>query len=250
MSALYESDELLAQYLLLHYGSQAEVMPYEFGPLQALHYPVRCAQELIRASGKIEHGRALELGCAVGRSSFELARYCREVSAMDFSQRFIQAADALKETGSLAYGRTEEGELATPLRAKVAEGIERSRISFWQGDACALPHGLGVFDLVLMANLIDRLPDPQSCLSRLAGLVASGGMVLITSPHTWMEDFTPKAKWLGGRDGKRTLEGLKENLSPSFDLVGRKDLPFLIREHARKFQWSVAEATFWKRKDD
>jgi hypothetical protein len=27
-----------------------------------------------------------------------------------------------------------------------------------------------------------------------------------------------------------------------------KDLPFLIREHARKFQWSVAEATIWRRK--
>jgi hypothetical protein len=27
-----------------------------------------------------------------------------------------------------------------------------------------------------------------------------------------------------------------------------KDLPFLIREHARKFQWSVALATVWRRR--
>jgi hypothetical protein len=30
--------------------------------------------------------------------------------------------------------------------------------------------------------------------------------------------------------------------------VGVKDLPFLIREHARKFQLSVAQATIWRRK--
>ena len=34
----------------------------------------------------------------------------------------------------------------------------------------------------------------------------------------------------------------------AFDLIAVKDLPFLIREHARKFQWSVAEATIWRRR--
>jgi len=28
----------------------------------------------------------------------------------------------------------------------------------------------------------------------------------------------------------------------------RRDLPFLIREHARKFQLAVAEASIWQRK--
>jgi len=246
--ALYESEELLGQYLLLHYARQEEVMPYEFGPLQALHYPVRCAQELIRASGKASHARALELGCAVGRSAFELARYCQEVSAMDFSHRFIEAARELQQREVFAYRRLEEGEIATDLQARVPEGIDGSRIHFWQGNACALPENLGKFDLVLMANLIDRLPDPRSCLARLENLVVSGGTVLITSPYTWMEAYTPKDQWLGGGGGQRTLEGLQEILSSAFDLVSRKDIPFLIREHARKFQWSVAEATAWKRK--
>ena len=33
-----------------------------------------------------------------------------------------------------------------------------------------------------------------------------------------------------------------------FDFIAAKDLPFLIREHARKYQWSVAQATIWRRK--
>ena len=39
-----------------------------------------------------------------------------------------------------------------------------------------------------------------------------------------------------------------ETLAPDFTLVQQKDLPFLIREHARKFQWSVALGTVWQRR--
>jgi hypothetical protein len=74
---------------------------------------------------------------------------------------------------------------------------------------------------------------------------------VITSPYTWLEEFTPRGNWLGGLecDGRRvtTRDGLQAALAADFELVAVKDLPFLIREHARKFQWSVAEATIWRR---
>ena len=41
---------------------------------------------------------------------------------------------------------------------------------FRQGDACALRRRTSVaFDLVLMANLIDRLPDPRAASRNLPG---------------------------------------------------------------------------------
>jgi hypothetical protein len=40
---------------------------------------------------------------------------------------------------------------------------------------------------------------------------------------------------------------LHSHLSPHFVLELRLDMPFLIREHARKFQWSVALGTRWRR---
>jgi 2-polyprenyl-3-methyl-5-hydroxy-6-metoxy-1,4-benzoquinol methylase len=39
--------------------------------------------------------RALDLGCAVGRSSFELTRYFDRVVGLDYSARFIQVAHIL-----------------------------------------------------------------------------------------------------------------------------------------------------------
>ena len=234
---IYESDKLLAEYLLFHYGSAEEILPYEFGPRGALEYPARCVSECVTANG-----RALDLGCAVGRSTFELARTCGEVVGIDFSQRFINAATALK-TRELSYLRTDEGDLTTALVVRAPVGVDTTRVTFETGDAMNLRDDLGVFDVVLMANLIDRLSEPQKCLARLPSLVKSGGQLVITSPYTWLEDFTPRANWL-----TPTLDGLQAALAPHFNLVTTRDMPFLIREHARKFQWSVAQATVWIRR--
>ena len=234
---IYESDKLLAEYLLFHYASAEEILPYEFGPRSALDFPARCVSECVTTSG-----RALDLGCAVGRSSFELARTCAEVIGIDFSRRFIDAAIALK-TGDLPYRRVDEGDATTALTARVPAGIDRSRVSFETGDAMNLRDDLGAFDVVLMANLIDRLREPQGSLTRLPSLVKPGGQLVITSPYTWLEDFTPRANWLCP-----TLDVLRSALDSTFDLISTHDMPFLIREHARKFQWSVAQATIWIRR--
>jgi putative 4-mercaptohistidine N1-methyltranferase len=197
-------------------------------------------------------GRALDLGCAVGRASFELARRCDEVVGIDLSRSFISAAQRLQREGEMAYERVDEGELRTELLARVPAEIERGRVSFETGDATELRADLGAFDVVLMANLIDRLGDPAKCLARLPELVRAGGELVITSPYTWLEDFTPRERWLGGRRTDEgvltTLEGLRRGLAGSFELVGTRDLPFLIREHARKYQWSVAQGTTWRRR--
>ena len=84
------------------------------------------------------------------------------------------------------------------------------------------------------------------------GLVRPGGILVSTTPATWREQFTPKGAWLGGyeRDGERvkTLQGLGEELGDEFELLHREDVPFVIREHSRKFEYVVAELSVWKRK--
>jgi putative 4-mercaptohistidine N1-methyltranferase len=192
-------------------------------------------------------GRALDIGCAVGRSAFELARQCDAVIGIDFSRRFIEAADELKTNGFIRFDRVEEGARVTSAVAEVPADIPRERVIFQTGDAMNLPHDLGVFDLVLAANLICRLREPGRFLQRLAALVKPGGELVITTPCTWLEEYTPREHWLA-TGNQSTLEGLQRYLEPDFELISRSDLPFVIREHARKFQWIHAEATLWKRR--
>ena len=71
----YETDELLHQYLVFHYGTAEDQFPYAFGGSDALDFPKRCALEGPAQQAGLRQGRALDLGCAVGRSTFELARH-------------------------------------------------------------------------------------------------------------------------------------------------------------------------------
>ena len=50
----YESDVLLQQYLIFHYGSAEEQFPYAFGGADALDFPKRCVSEGIdvRCAGR------------------------------------------------------------------------------------------------------------------------------------------------------------------------------------------------------
>jgi hypothetical protein len=46
----------------------------------------------------------------------------------------------------------------------------------------------------------------------------------------------------------RTFDTLRRILSPHFELARRQDVPFLLREHARKYQLGLSEASTWVRR--
>ena len=248
MSAnFYESNTAIEQYLLFHYGTPAQICPLLPEARSACGFPVRCVSESLRHIELHRRIRALDLGCAVGRSSFELGRYFDEVVGIDFSARFIAEAERMRREKSAVIRAPREGSASDELRLELDGELVQGNVRFEQGNACALRGDLGVFDFVLMANLIDRLPDPTECLAVIPAHISSGGWMVITSPYTWLEEYTPREKWLD-HDGRGTLETLKKILAKNFHFRRAFDLPFLIREHRRKYQWSVAEASLWQRK--
>lgn len=250
----YERSEVLASYLELHYGTPAEAMPYALARA-ATEFPKRCA-DLVLETAKthgVELKRALDIGCAVGRSSFELARGCPDVTGIDLSAAFVETCWHLQAEGSLDYRARTEGELNEPRSARVDPALDRDRVTFRRADAMGLPPEYEGFDAVLIANVFCRLPSPGACLRRLGGargLVRPGGILVATSPYSWHPDFTPREVWLGGqiRDGQPTwgTDGLRELLEPEFEFLGEQDMPFVIREHIRKFELVFAHATVWR----
>lgn len=245
-AGFYESDEAVAQYLLFHYGTPEQICPLMPEARGACGFPERCVSEPLRHIELRLRGRALDLGCAVGRSGLELGRHFDEVLGIDFSHRFVAEAERMRDERVVTVRVPREGEAADELPLALPEEMQTKHVRFAQGDACDLRADLGVFDFVLMANLIDRLPHPARCLERIHEFIAPGGWLVITSPYTWLEEYTPKSEWLGGA-GRGTLGALKDLLERKFRFERAFDLPFLIREHRRKFQWSVAEASLWQR---
>ena len=240
MSDIYESGRYVGEYLLFHFGKPKEILSWPFGPETALNFPVRTVGHF--SGGGV--GRALDVGCAVGRSSFEMSRHAREVIGIDFSLAFIESAERIRLGERLGFDRLEEAGEATRIEVGIPDQVIPERVRFEVGDAMNLRPDLGSFDRVHAANLVYRLPEPRRFLQRLAELVNQGGELVLATPCTWLEEFTAKENWpVGG-----TLDWLKKELAGDFDLIEVTDEPFLIRETARKFQWTVSMVTKWRRK--
>ncbi|NLE38957.1 MAG: 5-histidylcysteine sulfoxide synthase, partial [Pirellulaceae bacterium] len=88
VEAMYETDSAVSQYCEAHFG------PTYFGVPNS---PARCAAVCLEYLQDRPRREALDLGCAVGRASFELARHFDHVTGIDFSARFIRVALQLKE---------------------------------------------------------------------------------------------------------------------------------------------------------
>src|SRR6516165_4056704 len=176
MGSIYETDLLLNQYLLFHYGTAEDQLPYSFGPHDSLFFPRRCVSEFLPGIGKVE--RSLELGCAVGRSTFELSHWSEEVIGIDSSLRFIQSAKSIQETGKIEIRRAEEGNVFTLLQRELPADIRRESCRFEVGDAIELKRGIGSFDIVLAANLIDRVAQPRKLLRSVAEIIRPGGHLI------------------------------------------------------------------------
>ncbi|MDO8452955.1 MAG: 5-histidylcysteine sulfoxide synthase [Sulfurimonas sp.] len=242
---VYESDELVSQYCEFQYGDEY------FG---VKNFAEECAK--IASKFAINKTKALDLGCATGRATFELAKSFDEVEGIDFSARFIGVGVKLKCEGYLAFHSKEEGDLISDKRITIEElGYEniKEKVAFWQGDACNLKPNFHSYDLVMATNLIDRLYNPKLFLDSVYERLNSDGVLILTSPYTWQESSTKKEFWLGGykdESGKdiKTIDTLKEILSKDFELLHVEDLEFVIRETHRKFQHSVAEVSVWGKK--
>ena len=249
----YESDELLHQYLDFHYG------PNHFG---VANYAARCAElcvsHFIAGGGEPASARALELGCACGRTAFGLAKAFAAVDAIDLSSRFVAAAKSLQEGENVDYRIRRQGELFKTHTADLATlklQATAERINFAQGDATKSEPGKR-YDLIFAGNLLDRLAAPADFLSSIAKRLEPGGLFVISTPYTLMESFTPRAMWIGGyarTDGHEVtiLDGMRTILEPQMERLGKAvNLPFVIRETERKFQHSIAEMTVWRKTAD
>jgi putative 4-mercaptohistidine N1-methyltranferase len=235
----YESEKVLSDYLLMHFGEHDQRMPWSIGKLAALDFPLQTVSYFTQKRVAL----SLDLGCAVGASAFHLSKTSAKVIGIDFSQLFIDTANQLREHGEIDYRYQEEGNHFIATKAKIPEGSVTDHISFAQGDAMNLPEGFKGFDRVHAANLICRLPDPMKLLDRLPSLVKQGGELVLATPFSWSEEFTAKENIPQGD----SWEWLQAALNQHFECIKDSDEVFTIRDHVRKFQLGVSKVSHWKR---
>jgi hypothetical protein len=88
----------------------------------------------------------------------------------------------------------------------------------------------------------------------LPQLVKVGGVVVMVTPYSWLEEYTPRDKWMGGFydynessgaavSSQDVLQQTMERLG--FEKIHQDQMPLVIREHQRKYQYIISEATGW-----
>lgn len=243
---VYETDDLISQYCEFHYGDE------NFG---VKNFPKNSVDLIKSYLDGVDTKKAMDLGCSVGRSTFELAKSFDEVLGIDFSANFINVGVKLKKYDSLVFKVKTEGELFDEKSVSLKDfDLEdtKEKVTFMQGDACNLKDLYTGYDLIFCSNLIDRLYYPQKFLDDVPNRVNQNGLLVLLSPYTWLEEYTPKKNWLGGyiKDNKevKTLDTLKENLEDRYELLDTIDVPFVIKETNRKYQHTVSQMSIWKKR--
>jgi SAM-dependent methyltransferase len=248
----YESKRYLDEYLLFHFGKPKDLCPF-FAPYEFFsEFMLRFHERIARECGMLPYSkraRALDLGCGVGRLAFQLSPGVGEVIGIDNSRQFIAAAREISKRGTIEVQIQESGAEFTTRQLKLPKRARPERVHFQVGDAQKLgPLAKRPFDIVAAINLICRLPSPTAFLRQLPDLVLPGGRLVIASPFSWLKDHTPPREWL-------TASDIEAILAPHFrlhrlgGLPPRLDIPFLIREHRRKYQLVISHVLMFKRLD-
>jgi SAM-dependent methyltransferase len=235
----------LSTYAFDHY---ADLDPSE--PADTLPRPGSIARLLHQRMGDrvpLPAAPVLDLGCSVGRSTFELAaRSSGPVLGIDLNFGMLRLAQRVLTEGVCRYPRRRIGLVYDrqefPLRFPHGE-----RIDFWLCDALHLPFADGGFGTLCSLNLLDCVPDPHRHLAEIGRLLQPGGTALLATPFDWSPGATAPEAWIGGHSQRSENGGAAEPLLRSLLTPGAhphaiaglepigegRELPWSLRLHQR-----------------
>ena len=198
----------------------------------------------------------LDLNADTGRLAFELAPFFKNITALDFSARFIRMPIQLQEKGFIRYIVKDEGELVFYREILLSDfelGADKEKILFMQADANNLKPLYTGYDLIIVPNLLEELICPILFLQKIHERLNENGWLIITSTYEWeLTDVKPEHR-PGGfkRDGEpvTSLEGIKSILNEKFNLVNEpENITLTIRKSSRITEQRLSEVSVWRKK--
>jgi len=147
----------------------------------------------------------LDLGCAIGTTTKELAKKVDFVFGADQSFSFIKEA----------------------RKRNIASNAE-----FFVADSLQLPFSGNKFDLIVSLNLID-LVEPKKLLTNIHSLLAINGSIVLTDPYDFRDTKGNPQPLYNGKTLRELLTSLgfvidRSTLNESF-------IPWLLRIHNRAY---------------
>ena len=171
-----------------------------------------CLDEGLKLLGKPVRGPVIDLGCSVGRSSFELARHCDEpVLGIDTNFSMLRLAQRVLQKKVVRYPKRRLG-VVYDRREFEVEFDAASQVDFWACDAQALPFAAGSFGLVVGLQVLDSVTSPCGLLDSIGSMLPPGGSLILATPYDWSPQVTAIEAWIGGHSQRGPNAGAAEPL--------------------------------------
>ncbi len=197
----------LSSYAFDHYGG---MNPYQEDPSSVVPGSIlHLVREGLNRAGSGISAPVLDMGCAVGRSAFELAENSDDiVLGVDLNFSMLKTAQTILREGIVRYPLRRGGVVYDrrefPVTFKNAEQVD-----FWCCDVAGLPFADNTFGLAASFNVIDCVASPYGHLVELARVLlpAPHGKAIITTPYDWSASATAIEAWIGGHSQRSETRG-------------------------------------------
>jgi SAM-dependent methyltransferase len=229
-SSGYNAPGMLSAYLWSHFGNL-------FGDPRTTE-----AYQVWSAGFKPTDGDALDVGCAVGRLSFELAKTHDHVIGLDTSIAFIRKAREILIRKRVDFDLIVEGHITEPQSVGFDDSRDFSRVDFIVADALALPFRRRAFAMAAAINLLEKVPDPLKHLTEINRVLRrQNAMFLFSDPFSWDEAVSLPERWLSGNGNtqysprgidtmRRLLAGEYGVFAPPFTIIDDGNVDWKIRK--------------------
>jgi SAM-dependent methyltransferase len=227
----------LSNYATSHWGDRAALDPID--PIGSMPSLTATAFALLPSPPS---GRWLDLGCALGRASFELlAAGAESVVGVDLNMAMLRRAEGLRRTGRIEWPRRRVG-LVFDRASAEHRAAQTDRVAFVCADVLILPFADGAFAGALSFNVLDCVPSPLSHLTELGRMLAPGAPALLSTPYDWSSNATAMEAWIGGHSQRSDTGGASEPemrriLSP--DLRAGVDTGLVIADERDDVPWRL-----------
>ena len=152
-------------------------------------------------------GLWLDIGCSVGRGTFELAKATGDLAVgLDLNFSMLRVAQEIRRTGRARYARRRVGLVFDFVDDPVPE-LPVQNVSFWCTDVTTIPFAAAKFDGAMALNMVDCVPSPLSLLCEMGRVLKPHSESLLSTPFDWATGASDASAWLGGHSQRALHQG-------------------------------------------
>lgn len=187
-------------------------------------------------------GLWLDIGCSVGRGTFELAKVTGDLAiGVDLNFSMLRLAEEIRRSGRARYARRRVG-LAFDFIDDPIPALPADNVSFWCTDVSALPFAAAQFQGALALNMLDCVPSPLGLLCEIGRVLKPNAEAILATPFDWAAGATQPSAWLGGHSQRSPHQGsslaeLRRVLSP--DCQAGLDTGLTIEAELDEVKWRL-----------